>query len=142
MAEVWKDKQLVARGRVEAIGGRSGFFEKDFGPLPAGDYSVVLKEDEMVETVETGFSVMVPEAAAELAELSADRGLLARMAAMTGGRMLEAWRLEDVGECLKAASETITDRRQWELWNSWWLFALVLGLGATEWALRKRAGLI
>jgi hypothetical protein len=142
VVEVWKGYRLVARGNLEPMRGRTGYFEKDFGSMPAGDYRVTLAEADSDKPVETGFSVIDPEAAAELAELSADRGLLARLAAMTGGRMIEAWRLEDASDCLKAPREMLTDRRQWELWDSWWLYALVLGFAAAEWLLRKRSGLI
>ncbi len=139
--EIWSGPQLVSRGNLEPVGGRTGDFERDFGALPEGDYRVVLREGDEARTVESGFSVM-PEAVGELSELAADRGLLGRVAAQTGGRLIESWRLEDVRERLKAPEEIVTERRQWDLWDSWWLYALVAGLAGAEWLVRKKSGLI
>jgi hypothetical protein len=141
LVEIWQGAQLVTRGAMQPVAGRSGFYERRFDALPEGDYRVVLSEKEIPAPVETGFSV-VSEMGSEMSELGADRGLLGRLADQTGGRVIEAWRLEDVAGRLKAPSETLTERRQWDLWDSWWLLGLVLALGAAEWLVRKRAGLI
>jgi hypothetical protein len=139
--EIWNGTRLAARGALEPVEGRSGYYERGFGPMPDGDYRVVLVDKENAAPVELGFSVD-PESGTELDELAADRGLLARLADQSGGRVVEAWRLEDIGEWLKAPVETLTERRQWDLWNSGWLFGLIITLAAAEWLVRKRAGLI
>lgn len=139
--EIRNGAKVVSRGALEPVAGKTGYFERDFGPLPEGDYSVVLTDPEITGEIESGFSV-VSQGGSELAELAADRGLLSRLASMTRGRLLEAWQLEDVRALLKAPVEETLERRQLDLWDSWWLFALVAGLAASEWLVRKRAGLI
>jgi hypothetical protein len=139
--EIRQGARVVSRAALAPVEGKTGYFERDFGPLPEGDYAVVLTDPEIEGAVESAFSV-VTQSGSELAELAADRGLLSRLASVTGGRLLDAWQLEEVRALLKAPAEETRERRQVDLWDSWWLYALVVGLAAAEWLVRKRAGLI
>ena len=63
------------------------------------------------------------------------------VAALSAGRVLEPWELESAAARLGAAVLTRHDRRQFDLWNSWPWFILILALCTAEWVLRKKVRL-
>jgi len=78
---------------------------------------------------------------AELADVSGDESVLSRLAEASGG---ELFRLEQTGrlaERLRATSARRSRFVEQRLWDSPYLFVLVVACFAAEWAARKRLGL-
>ena len=96
---------------------------------------------ELAAQVETAFRV-ASGTLMEFAELSADRGAMKRLAALTGGQVLDPATFDDLSARLGPSTVTVVEQRQWNIWNSAWLFALALALAGSEWWLRKKASLV
>jgi hypothetical protein len=74
-------------------------------------------------------------------ELSPDRGLLGRIAELTGGAMVSPSRADDVKDSLGPGTQVYPERREYVLWDSWPLLILALALATAEWVTRKKVGL-
>lgn len=121
----------------------AGRYERTLPALPEGDYTLELVDPARPQQVTLWLPLQVAQTVApELAELSPDEALLRRLAEASGGRVLG---LDEVGQ-LPALIDGVLARRpqtvQETLWDSPYLFALVLGCLSLEWALRKRLGLV
>ena len=71
-----------------------------------------------------------------------DRGLLQRMANLTGGIMTDPSHAERVVASFGLPTETAQERHEYRLWDSWPLLVLALALATCEWLLRKKGGLV
>ncbi len=78
---------------------------------------------------------------AELLDLSPDEPLMRRLADASGGQLLALESVRELPSMLAELAERRPKTIQWSLWDSPYLFALVLSCLGLEWALRKRAGL-
>lgn len=80
----------------------------------------------------------------ELDNPAADPDLLKEVAANTGGRFLRPEELEDYLRDLLKSKELASaeEYRRVRLWDNWWFLLLFVGLMTTEWALRKKQGLV
>ena len=78
----------------------------------------------------------------ELERPGAAPDVMARLADSTQGVMIDPARLGDYFETLLAKSDTIVDYRETKktLYDAWTLFALIVGLAAFDWLLRKKWG--
>jgi hypothetical protein len=124
----------------------SGRYQATVGELDAGEYVLHLEApgdattEIPPEPVELPITV-APRYDAELADVSGDERLLARIATASGGQLLT---LEQLGT-LPARLDAIRQRQgrlaEYRLWDSPYLFVFVLACLSTEWALRKRFGL-
>lgn len=75
--------------------------------------------------------------------LSADPGLMKRLAETSGGRALSREDVLDmpgVVERWRASRQRSVDRRT--IWDEGWILALLLGIMGAEWYLRRREGLL
>ena len=145
---VFRAAQPVLRKKLEYVADSPGIYSADLGELPGGAYHVeldapaarALLELDKQTTVKTEFSVdsVIP---AELFELAADRGRLSHLAGETGGVVVEPARAGDVMDVLSPGRESRVERRQYSLWDSWPLLALLVLAATGEWLLRKKAGL-
>ncbi|HET7225797.1 MAG TPA: hypothetical protein VFK69_08800, partial [Candidatus Eisenbacteria bacterium] len=77
----------------------------------------------------------------ELARTAPDSAALAAMAAATGGRVGSAGSVEAWARGLGARALAVSRSETVKLWQSPWLFALVVGALSVEWAWRRRRGL-
>jgi len=115
----------------------SGRYEATIS-LAAGNYE--LKLESGADAVSVPLRVQ-PSEEAELADLSGDDPFLRRLAEASGG---EFFRIEQIGR-LPDRLAAVSDQRSLyvdlRLWDSPYLFALVVGCLAAEWALRKQCGL-
>lgn len=142
-ATVWTGDRKLLRRHLPAQADLPGLYAADLGTFPEGRYRVELDVSEVQGLPDTGavltteFAV-TPDIMAERVELSADRGLLARVAALTGGQTLEPSGLQQVADLLGPAMVTRHERRQIELWDSAWFFALLVAVVSAEWILRKK----
>lgn len=120
----------------------AGVFEAEFYPRDSGAYRVKAEvkdgKGESLGERQTGW-VHSP-LAEEFRSLTPDRALLDRMAADTGGKVLDLADLSALPKLLDNLNvpikETLTD----PLWHSPWVFALILGLLAGEWVIRRKGG--
>jgi hypothetical protein len=120
----------------------------DLGQLPGGTYRVeldappakaVLAQDN-VRTVATEFSVE-PATPAEQAELAPDRGLLSRLASLTGGAVVDPTSAGRVLASLGKPTEKEVETHEYVLWDSWPLLILMILVATAEWLIRKKVGL-
>ena len=126
-----------------AGGTETGRFTARVGPLPAGDYELRLSEAGAADAA-GGLSLPLHVTAGyetELADVSGDASLLSRLADATGGELVP---LDQVGRLAGRLRERAARRSGYveqRLWDSPYLFVLVVACFAAEWAARKRLGL-
>lgn len=141
-ATLWSGNRKVLRRELAYRPGSPGLYTADIGPLPDGPYRVELETAGSASpaAVSAEFAVVAPPDR-EGVELAPDHELLERVAALTGGRVLDDGAIASLPVLLGAASVTRVEQRQIELWNGWPWFTLIVALLAVEWTLRKRARL-
>ncbi|MCD6304496.1 MAG: hypothetical protein J7M21_05995, partial [Planctomycetes bacterium] len=146
--KLYRGGRLLLRKKLQYRQSSAGLYEADVRVAGSGRYRLELEAPEAepilaaekVRRVTTEFSVD-PVGSREERELSADRDLLARLAAKTGGVVVEPYDAADVLDRLGPASLVHRQRREVRLWDSWPLLVLIITLGTIEWVLRKRVGL-
>jgi len=145
---VLSGKRLVLRKRLLYQGGAGGLYSASLGKLPAGGYTVELDAPaaepmlaaDNVQKVSTEFSVD-PSTPVEQMELTPDRGLLGRLAGLSGGAVAEPAQAQDLLETLGSNEQVLRNRREYAIWQSWPLLVLLMMLVTIEWLLRKKEGL-
>ena len=143
-AEVAGEAQDAA-GRPRAVRFEpraAGTYEAALEDLPPGRYRLgtraVLGGRE-VGRASTEFAV--DRWSLELARSQPDSATLAAVAAASGGRVTAAAGVERWARALPARALARGRSESLRLWESPWVFALVVGLLAVEWFLRRRRGL-
>ncbi len=122
---------------------RPGVYGAVLGNLPPGDYTVRVKAGPADgATVEGSTTFAVESLSVEMLRTSGDAGLLGRIAADSGGKVV---RLEDAGELagmidLEAYTVVLTSVRKMR--GKAWFFAAIVLVFAAEWLLRKILGLV
>jgi len=145
---VYRGTELVLRRAMLPSGDSSGLYTADLGELPSGSYRLELDAPDVkellagegVEVVSTEFSVD-PSAPAEQVELSADRGLLSHLAAVSGGKTVDPWQATNVLDALGDGVLETHQNRQTTLWDTWSLLVTIVLLISAEWLVRKKVGL-
>jgi hypothetical protein len=145
---VYAGDKLLVRRHLDYQAGSPGIYEARLDSLPSGTYRIELDAPEAepilaadrVRKVVTEFSVD-PQSCAEELELSADRGLLQRVASLSGGVMLDPHQAGEIMQFLGPPSLTHRQQKELRLWDSWPLLAIFVTLLSAEWMLRKRVGL-
>ena len=145
---VYAGDKIVLHKKMAYVPNSAGLYQADLGALGGGTYRVELDAPaakailapDKVETVVTQFSVDVATPV-EQVELSPDRGLLGRLAELTGGTMVSPSRADDVKDSLGPGTQVYPERREFVLWDSWPLLILALALATAEWVTRKKVGL-
>ena len=144
---VWSGDRKVMGRRMQYLDDSAGVYAADLGVMPEGRYRIELSTRDIEglpsangAPVSSEFVVTADESPEET-ELAADRGLLTRVAGLSGGKLFEPGEMERVLEKLGPPTVTVRDRRQTDLWNSWPLFLLMLAVAGAEWGLRKKARL-
>ena len=141
--EVVKDGATYRTLNADPSGGdESGRFRARVGPLPEGDYELRLTEAgggtagalSLPLRVTAGYET-------ELADVSADDSVLARLAEASGGEVYRLDQVNQLAERLRATTERRSRFVEQRLWDSPYLFVLVVACFAAEWAARKRVGL-
>ena len=129
---------------MEWILSEDGVYQCHYMPSEVGNYSVAVRVQGWdLPPAEAGFEVSEPYVEFSNAGLKED--LLRRMARLTAGRYFtcaEAPGLPDqISREVKAAGETGIQPVDREIWDLPWVLALLVGLMATEWFIRRRSGL-
>jgi hypothetical protein len=145
---VYAGDQLILRRKMQYLENSPGMYSADLGDLAGGTYRVeldapaakpILSEDNVAK-VATEFSVEA-STPAEQAELAPDRGLLGRLASMTGGTVADPARAGRVLPSLGPPTHVEIEKREYVLWDSWPLLILMVLVATGEWLLRKKVGL-
>ncbi len=142
-ATVWSGDRKLVRRNLPYVADSSGMYAADLGSFAEGTYRVELDVSEVQglpapgAPLSTEFAV-TPEIVAERVELSADQGLLTRIASSSGGLVTEPPEIERAIATLGPSVVTHRERRQIELWDSWPFFLLIVALATAEWILRKK----
>jgi len=145
---VYAADRLLLRRLLPAVPESPGMYAADIGAFAEGRYRVELEiaagelapEAAPATPVSTEFAV-VSVSPVELIELAADRGRLARLALLTGGRVTEPTAIGDVPERLGPPAVERSERRQIDLWDNWLLLLLIVIVAGSEWLIRKRVSL-
>jgi hypothetical protein len=120
---------------------RPGRYEALVTGLPAGDYELRLAHPAAADL--PPLPVRVEQSLeAEMRLLSGDDARLSQIATASGGEMLRLDEIDQLPAKLEAMRHRRTRLIERSLWDSWHLFAFVLGCLGAEWALRKRFGLV
>jgi len=83
-----------------------------------------------------------PSTPAEEIELAANRHLLQRLASLShNGVVVTPDKARRILRALPGGQVSRRHRREFLLWDSWWLLGLFCALATAEWVLRKRVGL-
>ncbi|MGC3981803.1 MAG: hypothetical protein QM808_11115 [Steroidobacteraceae bacterium] len=96
--------------------------------------------NEVASTART--AVHHEQGAAEYFSLRQNRSLLTQLAQATGGQYWTADNLAGLPEAIRFSPAGITEQQTKPLWDMPILFLLLIVLKATEWALRRRWGVI
>lgn len=128
--------------QVQRVGNQSNFFEGAF--LPSGPGGFIISAPELSaaggRSAVASFRVEKPDL--ELRRLDADHHTLTRIAAATGGKVLEPEDLENQLGDIRDKSVQIPDDITKTLWDSRLVLMLFLLMISIEWGLRKGFGLL
>jgi hypothetical protein len=85
--------------------------------------------------------IQVRPATEELRRLSQDMETLQKIAAESGGAYVPLEKAGEIADLLRRDTHDIQRYRDWDLWDRWWVFLVIIGAFCTEWYYRKRHGL-
>jgi hypothetical protein len=147
---ILRDGKAVARKRLQYREMSNGIYEAKLDPLPAtGRYRIELDSpqasrilaEENAAGVETEINVSNARSPAELSELTADRQLMAKIAALSGGATVGPPGISEVCDRFGPGSRLEIEKKEDTLWDKWPLLAAILACATAEWLLRRKAGL-
>jgi hypothetical protein len=119
-------------------------YRLDAGRLPAGSYTwkARTEHDGTVHTADGEF--VVRDLLAEQLNTVADHGLLAGIAARTGGLLVRPGSTDQLELAIRdrpeIAARSYTHASLGDLIGRWWILLVILGLLTAEWVMRRRAG--
>jgi hypothetical protein len=149
-ANVYRAEHCVARRRLLHREDSNGIYEAALDPLPeVGEYRVELEGREVAQVlarqgvakVETSFRVVSSTTPVEMAEMTADAGLVSKVAELSGGSVCGPEDALKNANLFGPGSETLHERRDRPLWDTWLLMLLAASCAAAEWLVRKHGGL-
>lgn len=127
---------------MEPVANSPGQFNAVAPLIDAGAYLATVEVTDAnnvpIGSAETGW-VSEP-AVAEYASLKPNRALLERIAAATGGRVLEFNQLDELAVELANRPSPLMETWSEPIWHKSWVFALALACFLVEWASRRRKG--
>jgi hypothetical protein len=129
--------------RPAAMGDEPGVFRVAFGALPEGRYQARVAGAAAGDaTAQTAFDVRSP--AEEQLDLAARPDLMARIAAESGGAVLNGEKAGDlVGQFREHRDKSRMQRLiRLAAWDRWWVLLLAFAVWGTAWALRRGSGLV
>lgn len=120
--------------RLEAVPGTPGVFETRF-TAEAGSYQV---HDPVQPEQATTAAFRVEQVPLEMIEPAMQEHVLRQIAERSGGRYFTVSELPALPGLMDAVPRPVTIRHERELWNQWWLLALLVALLGGEWFVRRR----
>jgi hypothetical protein len=122
--------------------GGSGRYVAAVEPAQRGVYQVTAVVDRgAIEIGRADDVVLVGGADLELTDPRRHDAVLDRVAVASGGRFLEAERVDELIGALRATAVEQAPPTVRDLWDTVWGFLLVVGAVSTEWVLRRQWGL-
>ncbi len=110
-------------------------FETSFPVFTTGAHRLLIRDPVTTDEVEVSFKVA--PVTAERRSAVRDYALQNALAGQTGGRSYELTGMQQIAEHVTAPRLVEKTERRFELWNTWLVLLLGLGLMLTEWLLRK-----
>lgn len=147
--KLYSDEAEVETVTLEYREGSNGFYEGKLSPLAdPGKYRIVFESGqardalggEYPEGIETHFVVVTAERPAEFVNITASKAMPLRMAEASGGKVVGPADIEELQGSFGEGNRVVVERTEKTLWNSWILYAAVIGLLTAEWIVRKRHG--
>lgn len=140
-AEVRKDGRVVATVPVSPVADSNGLHEGVAGPYrEAGEYEVSVGGDGGEEVV-AKFRVVGSKGPVEWADVTLNRPLLAAVASLSGGKVVGADAVAELGDLFLGERRKQSEVRETGLWDQWWVLTMVVIFLAMEWVIRRRVGL-
>ena len=139
------DVRVIAPdGRVDTVGAASDgdAYAARFRPEHPGVYRLIAEArtgNAWLGTAST--SMLVGGSDLEMTDPRLNQALLDRLAAASGGKVIDAGAIGSLGDTLAAGVPAARLAVQRDAWHSAWSFAAIVLLLAAEWGLRRRWGL-
>jgi hypothetical protein len=138
--EILSGNSVIRTQPLPAVGEpASGRFEAQIWGLDPGQYTLRLRAP-FAHGLEYPLHV-TPNYEHELQNLAPDPDLLQRLSKSSGGLFKTLENFDDLPKHLQQSRQLAPRIAQLRLWDSWYLYAVVLSALTAEWALRKRFGL-
>ena len=135
-------RMVEARASVEDGESGAALFAATFTPEQPGLYRVSVTARRGRTDIGTASStLLVGGADLEMAQPRLNAALLERIAAQTGGHVIEAGQIGRTVEALQRAAPSAALAARRDLWHSAWSLLLIISLLAAEWLLRRTWGL-
>lgn len=124
------------------LAGEEGAFRVLFGKLDAGHYEAVVDAAEGSSGASTAFDVR--EFTDEQLDLQARTDVMARLASLTDGGVLDPARPDDLLREFEAHQRRSRppEVRRYAAWDRWWLLIGTFGLWMVAWGVRRSSGLV
>lgn len=113
-----------------------GLYEGYFSPKTPGRYRVEANSSDLELASTTEFQVA--DINSEMADTDMQRVRLQQMAALSGGKYLNATNLHELPALLNCTQHTSTIRTNLPLWDNGWILLLLVALMGFEWITRRR----
>lgn len=148
--EVLRAGEVVARVKLAPVADSNGLHTGVAGPFAAsgryevslvGERAAVLRKEEGLTSVTTGFRVVASLGPVELAETTLNLPLLQTVAELSGGKVVPLAEAGGLVALFSGEQEERDEVRETLLWNQWPALLLLLGCLASEWILRRSGGL-
>ncbi len=122
---------------------KSGVYSVDFVPRTPGAYRAQVKviADDGSEVGQREIGWTSEPAGEEFQTLRPNRALLERIAAETGGEVIDAGGLNGFVRGLPNRKVPVTEAWIFPLWHHWGIFVFAIGMLVGEWGLRRWKGL-
>ena len=149
-ATLARDDKVITRVALQHRPDSNGMYEATLEPIPTiGMYTVTLEckdaekrlGKDYPQGLSTQFSVITARRPAEFVHATADWKAPRTMARLSGGRAVPPSRALTLWNGFGEGSGLVQDRIETNLWDSPWLFLVVLLCLTVEWLIRKRGGL-
>ncbi len=113
-------------------------------PLPAGEYHVRVRASgfDAAALKATTPIWVVPPRSTELDRVSVDQAALERIATAGDGVSVHESAADEILASLESLSSGRIIESDTLLWQTWWIFAIIVTLLAVEWWFRKKVGLL
>ena len=130
------------RAAEEGSGTGAGQYVAHYRADQAGIYRVAAEARRNAQPAATGAAAfLVGGADAEMSDPRLNARLLARVAAVSGGRVVEPGSTGALVDALRTAVPAAVMSVRRDLWHTGWSFAAIVLLLGSEWLLRRRWGL-
>jgi uncharacterized membrane protein len=135
-------RMVEARARVEDGEPGAALFAATFTPDQPGLYRVsVTAQRGRTEIGSASSTLLVGGADLEMAQPRLNIALLERIAAQTGGHVIDAAQMGRTMAALQSAAPAAALAARRDIWHGAWSLLLLISLLAAEWLLRRKWGL-